>query len=309
MLAFTNVKLSRELEAVTLLPEITVKDDMTFDDLELLELKGSGDVSMGFKASIRGRDGLYIAKITGDSFLHWSNTEIQMFNYLNAPPTIPSIPKLEFAIPSMPNPYKNRTYLEENIGLDRDDIDWLVRKDNISIMVMEFLDNHRFPTTIQGIRVFMRSLLYTLEFAHSRNVMLCDLHTGNVYFDGETVKLFDWNGAFFFQPSVVKMHYYGAPNFLMPPEAWNDTNAVHVTVSGFDIWSAGLLLKKLVYREGSSISESFNDSFDEATDSLLKDFMNAMLTKDPHKRPDATELLKHPFITENSMNRNMKKSS
>lgn len=194
----------------------------------------------------------------------------------------------------MPNPYKNQTYLEDSLRVDKDSAKWLVRHDNISIMAMEYLGNHRFPKTIHEIRVFLRSLLHTLAFVHSRNVMLCDLHTGNIYFDGNMVKLFDWNGAFFFQPKVVKIHYDEAPNHLMPPEAWNNEHAVHATVSGFDIWTVGLMLQKFLKRMDSSIS----DSIDDATDELLKDFLNALLTKDPYKRPDASELLKHPFLAQ-----------
>ncbi len=306
-LLFTNLKqpvreLGGDMSLLLLNTEvgdnIPQSDEVTFQDLELFQLAGSGGVSMGFKAKIRGRDGVYIAKITGDSLMRWSDTEIQMFHILNSPPTIPNIPQLELAVKSMPNPYNNRTHLEKDLGLDRNDVKRLMQFKNVSILVMEFLDNHHFPKNVEEIRVFMRSLLYSLQFAHSRNIMLCDLHTGNVYFDGETVKLFDWNGGFFFQPEVVKMHYNFAPHHLMPPEAWNDENAVHVTVSGFDIWSTGLMLEKFLNRTDSSISDSFDDSADEFTESLLDDFLKAMLTKDPHKRPDAGKLLQHPFLAE-----------
>ena len=58
---------------------------------------------------------------------------------------------------------------------------------------MEYLDfDHvdSWPTTIEEIRVFVQSLLCTPQFVHSRNVMMRDLHSGNVYFDGKMVKLF-----------------------------------------------------------------------------------------------------------------------
>ncbi len=309
LLLFTNLKQPvRELGGDTsLLLQNTGLDDftsqndkvITFQDLELLEIVGSGDVSMGFKAKIRGRDyGIYIAKITGDYLMRWSDNEIQMFRILNSPPTIPNIPQLEFAVSSMPNPYTNRTYLESDLGIGQNDAKRLMDFKNVSILVMQYLGNHHFPKNIQEIRVFMRSLLHSLHFAHSRNIMLCDLHTGNVNFDGEIVKLFDWNGGFFYQPEVVKMHYNGAPNHLMPPEAWNDENAVHVTVSGFDIWSAGLMMKKFWDRMDSSSSDSMGDSNDELTETLAQDFLKAMLTKDPTKRPDAGKLLQHPFLAE-----------
>lgn len=90
---------------------------------------------MGFKAKLQGSDKLYAAKITGDSYLSRSDNEMQMFNILNAPPTIPNIPKIKLYIPSMPNPFKNRTHLEKILRVERSEAKWLVRKDNISITV------------------------------------------------------------------------------------------------------------------------------------------------------------------------------
>lgn len=160
---------------------------------------------------------------------------------------------------------------------------------------MEYLDfknKDRLPTTIQGIRVFLRSLLRTLQFAHSRNVMNRDLYKDNVYFDGKMVKLFDWDDGAIYKPNAVKMR---VSSTKMPPEAWSNKSAAHATVSGYDIWNVGLMLKRhLKRREESSI----NDPVDGVTVSMLNDFLIATLTKDPYKRPDATELLKHPFLSD-----------
>lgn len=161
--------------------------------------------------------------------------------------------------------------------------------------VMEYLDFevHYFPKTIQGIQDFMRSLLYTFQFAHSRNVMMRDLHSGNVYYDGTMAKLFDWDDAVLFKPNAIKMHYQYAYNKLMPPEAWGDENATHATVSSFDIWSCGILLKKILERR-----RVVDNHVDNATVSRLNHFLNAMLSKDAYKRPNASELLKYPFLME-----------
>lgn len=165
---------------------------------------------------------------------------------------------------------------------------------------MEYLDFnvHYFPKTIPGIQDFMKSLQYTLQFAHSRNVMMRDLHSGNVYYDGTMVKLFDWDDAVLFKPNAIKMHYQYAYSKLMPPEAWGDENATHATVSSFDIWTCGLFLKKILERK--RVESFVDDHVDNATASMLKDFLNAMFSKDPYKRPDASELLKHPFLAEAS---------
>ena len=48
---------------------------------------------------------------------------------------------------------------------------------------MEYLpeDDDCWPETISELQLFLQSLLSTLEFAHSRNVIMGDLHPENVY--------------------------------------------------------------------------------------------------------------------------------
>lgn len=266
--------------------------NITFeDDVELIGAKGEGTVSIGFKARIKGHNGSYVAKITGDDYLHWSDTEIEMLEILSAPPTIPNIPKLEFAIKSMPNPFHSRKHLERTLHLSHESTKWLLKRKNISVIVMEYLSQrrHRLPSSVPEIRTFLRSLLSTFSFAHSRNVMMCDLHPENIYFDGQTVKLFDWNAGFIYKPNSVKMHYDQEPEHLMPPEAWNNESAVHATVSGFDVWTTGLLLQEILEEVDAAEDPSY---------ALLQDIMNVMLTKDPYQRPDANELLQHAFLKE-----------
>lgn len=289
---YINRNLRKEFDLKSKPPFIEDRKNttITLDDIELITMKGQGTVSVGFQARIQGLDGLYIVKITGDHLTHYSDTEIYMYGILNAPPTIPNIPKLEFAINSMPNPFDSRAYLEDILHVDHITAKWMVRQTKISVMVMEYLDNHRLPTTIGEIRIFLRSLLFTLSFAHSRNVMMCDLYKDNVYFDGTTVKIFDWNAGFIYKPNSVKMHYHTEPSFLMPPEAWNNDSAVHATVSGFDVWSTGLLLRKLLENAVD------DDSVDNGSYALANGIMKVMLTEDPYQRPDTNKLLQHPFL-------------
>ena len=153
----------------------------------------------------------------------------------------------------------------------------------LDLKVMEYLDLdhvHYLPMTIQDIRIFLRSLVHTLQLAHSRNVMNRDLHTGNIYFDVKMVKLFDWDDGAIFKPNAVKLCVSRTP-MKNPPEGWYNSSALHATVSGYDIWNVGIVLRKILARRDQSY---INDPVDRATVSKLLNFSNATLMTDPYQR-------------------------
>mmetsp|Transcript_26132 Transcript_26132/g.47186 ORF Transcript_26132/g.47186 Transcript_26132/m.47186 type:complete len:333 (+) Transcript_26132:203-1201(+) len=266
------------------------RKEITFEDIQFLRFLDSGAGKLGFKAKIRGRRTLFAAKIAGDR--HLTDTEAQMMQILNTPPTIPNIPKVELYIPSIPNPFTNRTYFEKTLRLPRHLSEWLASLDTISVMVMEYLyidTVHFLPRTFKEVRVFLRSLLQALQFAHSRNVMNRDLYLGNVYFDGTVVKLFDWDDGAIYKPNAVKIRV-SRTRLKNPPEGWNNASALHPTISGYDVWNVGIIMRKLW--------PSVETPNDEKQVLLLKDFVEAALTEDPYKRPDASELLRHPFLAD-----------
>lgn len=113
----------------------TAKDEITFKDIKFIKYLGAGAGKLGFKAKIRGSNRLHAVKITGDSYIHLTDTETQMMKILNAPPTIPNIPIVELYIPNMPNPFKNRTYLKKILRVDHYSAKWLSRIENISVTV------------------------------------------------------------------------------------------------------------------------------------------------------------------------------
>jgi hypothetical protein len=187
---------------------------ITFDNLELIQLLGHGEASLGFStARVKGHNDTFIAKIGfHERDLHKADTEIAMFEILNAPPTIPNIPKLSLAINRIPNPYRGQfMYLMRKLGIDRLRSSELAAAREISVITMEYFDGDDcWLETVDVLRVFLKSLLHMFEFTHSRNVMMCDLHQFNIYFDGKTVKIWDWNPVLVFKPDdSVKMDYPG----------------------------------------------------------------------------------------------------
>ena len=282
--------------------EATTGLSITVDDIEWVSLKGVGTVSMGFLVRIPklSDEARFIAKVAGDKQLHYSTTEIEMMKILNKAPTNPSIPTLLLAVESMPNMFATWEVdrLTDDLGCTPHRARWLKSRREISIQVQPLLQHTQTPNVenLPELARFMRSLLQSLHFAHSRNVMNCDLHSRNLFYDNVTgtVYLFDWNAAFLYRPNAVYIHYQDEPKFLMPPEAQGNPNAKHVTVSAFDVWSCGRMLSKLLCGHTSC-------PFDESVSSSepLKqahDLASQMKTADPLQRPDTAALLRHPFL-------------
>lgn len=187
----------------------------------------------------------------------------------------------------MKNPFqKSKRYLREDLGLSTTNADVLVSKRRISVIAMDFLSSkHALPTTLSDLCRYIRSLLETLEFAHARNVMHLDLHAGNVFWDGEMVPLFDWNAARIYDPNVPQRI-----GNRIPTEAQVDEAATHASVSAFDIYTVGLLLKSRILKHWSH----HND--DDTGMEVAHRLADHMMTVDPLSRPNATQLLRHAFF-------------
>ncbi|KAL3942242.1 MAG: hypothetical protein SGARI_000333 [Bacillariaceae sp.] len=278
-------------------PPLSSSSKSAFHDLQLKHLAGKGFVSWGFEALLHNET--VIAKVTTDKFIFYSDIEMDIFGILNAPPTIPNIPKLQLAIRSMPNPFLNSTYLKNDLGVNRNDTKKMIKERRVSVMAMKFLTGSRKATTLPEFRVFLQSLLETLAFVHSRNIIHCDLHSNNIHFDGKRVSLFDWNGAFVFEPDTVQIHQKYAPKHLFPPEAWYNESAVHATVSAFDIYTVGLLIKDALKKYWSGGEKDTDRTLANRGDVLdwLVDLAKQALKHDPYKRPDANKLLTHKFFS------------
>jgi len=161
----------------------------------------------------------------------------------------------------------------------------------------------------------MKSFLETIRFAHSRNVMHCDIHDENYLWDGTRVSFFDWNAAYFWDPNThIPIHYYRAPTHLFPPEAQKNTSAVHTSVHAFDVYTIGKLMKGILKescgitsktikekKKKSSASDSNHDKTHGRTkkdDSVLAyELANWMMIPDPYQRPDTTTALTHEFFS------------
>jgi len=277
-----------------------------YNDLELIKKIGAGDVSYAFKARYKNKT--VVAKIATDSDLYYSDLEIDFFRELKKPPSISNIPELYYSIRSMPNPFfaGNTTYLRNDLGISSGGAKSLITKRRISVIAMDLLKGKRESEDLNEVRRLMKSMLETMQFVHSRNIMHCDLHGNNYYWDGKKVHFFDWNAAFWYEPNNVPIHYNRAPKHLFPPEAQKNTSAVHTSVYAFDVYTIGRLMKMLLEDccgiTWKSLQKSRGKNISKAKTSALLDKALAyemaeyMMIPNPYKRPDTTAALKHPFL-------------
>mmetsp|Transcript_19378 Transcript_19378/g.44956 ORF Transcript_19378/g.44956 Transcript_19378/m.44956 type:complete len:463 (-) Transcript_19378:246-1634(-) len=234
------------------------------DALELGKLQGKGGITYAFRAlwhsptfqqqhheHEHGHDHdvhpkTVIAKIDPDGDMMYSHMEVDVFAKLLEAPSIPNIPVVHFAVRSAPNPFWNATHLEE-MGVNADRTRRLLKARRVAFLVMECLDTEasKGAETVPEIRKLIRSLLETMQFAHSRNVMHRDLHNSNYFWDGERVSLFDWNMAEVYVPGRVRVHHDNAPEGLFPPEARDNSSAIHTSVHAYDVYTIGKLLRGL----------------------------------------------------------------
>lgn len=203
---------------------------------------------------------------------------------------------------SIVSPYHYAVDLEElndvftKLNCSTWDIKDLEAKTIVSFQISSLLPGTKSipdSTDLNNLARFMRSLLETLDFAHSRNIMNLDLAEQNVLFDATTGTTYlpDWNDATFFAPNLTMTTYRGQQT----PEAQEIDLPVHATVSSVDVYDAGLLLKRRLCRHTNDCHEPPKTTEDRQV-RLAYDLMLRLLTEDPFERPTAGDLLNHAFL-------------
>ena len=104
--------------------------------------------------------------------------------------------------------------------------------------------------------------------------------------------LYDWNGARLFGPNVG-IHQEGENTKILPPEAWKNGNETHVTLSGSDVYAAGIVLSECLCHKAvcEMPTRQKNEQLWQA-----HDLARRMMAADPNERPATDELLNHPFV-------------
>ncbi|EGC31954.1 hypothetical protein DICPUDRAFT_49896 [Dictyostelium purpureum] len=157
------------------------------------------------------------------------------------------------------------------------------------------------------IRVYTKQILQGLSFLHSNQIIHRDIKGANILIDTKgTVKLSDFGCSKSFSGIVSQFKSIQGTPYWMAPEVIKQTG--HGRSS--DIWSLGCVIVEMAtgLPPWSNINElgavmyhiASSNSIPMIPDHLSSeafDFLHLCFNRDPKERPDANQLLKHPFIT------------
>ena len=157
----------------------------------------------------------------------------------------------------------------------------------------------------------MLQLMSAICYCHQNHVVHRDLKPENILLEDKkdsnpTIKLIDWGGARYFSKHKKMTKVNGTPYYIAP-EVLNE-----VYDEKCDIWSAGVIFYILLCgyppfngETDKEIMESVKKGeFDyppeewDVVSKQAKDLINKMLTYDPKKRPNATQVLEDPWFAQ-----------
>jgi calcium-dependent protein kinase len=186
--------------------------------------------------------------------------------------------------------YMGHTQDESNIYLamelcEKGSLDKLIRSRKVTELI---------------VKQTMRGLFEALEYLHNLHISHRDIKPENILFtsSGE-MKLADFGLAKAFGRDVMHSRL-GTPYYLAPEVlSGNYTEKI-------DIWSAGIVLYYCLRGRRPFTSSVYRDLANEIVSGEISDWGNMhpdaidlvqkLLTRDPEKRPSASEVLRHPWL-------------
>ncbi|KAK5576653.1 hypothetical protein RB653_007797 [Dictyostelium firmibasis] len=176
--------------------------------------------------------------------------------------------------------------------------------------ITEIYQELNIPLNESQIAYVCRETLKGLEYLHQTNVIHRDLKGANILLtESGDVKLADFGVSGLLDKSSKRNTFIGTPYWMAPEVIENRSNPVPYDTKA-DIWSLGITLIELAeaepplseihpmkvlfqipYRDPPKLKNQENYSKD------FINFIQSCLQKDPNQRKTATELLKHPFVT------------
>ncbi|KAK8892531.1 hypothetical protein M9Y10_029764, partial [Tritrichomonas musculus] len=157
-------------------------------------------------------------------------------------------------------------------------------------------------------RKILKDVIQGLEYLHGLGITHYDIKLENFVIDSEgNVKIGDFGlSEFHKNEEGKKFDIFGTLNYLSPEMLHK---GMRENTSKVDIWAVGVsafyLLtgkgpfegktKEIVFKNIKNGSYEFPKNLNISEDAV--DFIKKILQTDPHKRPTAKQLLKHPFLS------------
>ena len=183
---------------------------------------------------------------------------------------------------------------------------------DVYVIVSEYVKEASFRRYLapdpDNVRNIMCKLLTALSAMHDLKIIYRDFKSSNLLFDdvSNNVTIVDFDLSTFQTPanhSVV----LGTSGFFAPEVAAFDPDSIYFNKKAvpynhkIDIWSMGVVFGCLIYKiSESDVDEKtvrkWKKALQKKKKNIAEDLMLKMLTFSPSQRPEAREILEHPYF-------------
>ena len=191
-------------------------------------------------------------------------------------------------------------------------------ENDFAYLILELCQGGTLASRLKNVQKFsdeqtaaiIAPILSAVSFLHSQNIIHRDIKAGNIFFFDNTPNSRVLLGDFGFSKQIndqdCAISYAGTPEYMAPEVI----KAIYGDSTPYDrkcdIWSIGVLAFQMIcgYTPFSAklpinlINQMISRKYDfhNSGGEEVRDFINLCLNPDPAQRPEAQELLQHPFI-------------
>jgi len=259
----------------------------TIDDYDLLNFIGKGGSGEVYKAKEKKSSNIVAIKMISKTKIRSLNThkrirqEVEIHHRLKHPSIVELYGFFEDS---------SYVYLVQELCCGGDFYSYLKKAQQLSLTEIK----HFFFQIVQG-----------LSYLHKHGIIHRDLTWSNILLcsDKKTVKISDFGiSTRLTEPDQMHKTFCGTPEFISPEIASNKNHGL-----SSDIWSLGCILYTLFLRHPPFKSKNMQETMMRAINEEISipkhipvdaaDLIKLLLNKNPQKRPDINDILKHKFFS------------